>query len=125
MLELVCRTLSPSAKIGADIAAVKARIEFEWSGNIASILPEVEAATRAVIDADEPILCAFSDEAAERRYWKIPGVAEVPCGGTDVRRTGEIGPIALERRNIVKGQERIEIRLAAPEFRRVSPSARA
>jgi len=35
----------------------------------------------------------------------------VPCGGTHVRRTGEIGPILLKRDNIGRGKERVEIRL--------------
>ena len=35
----------------------------------------------------------------------------VPCGGTHVRRTGEVGTIALKRRNPGKGKERIEIQV--------------
>jgi alanyl-tRNA synthetase len=35
----------------------------------------------------------------------------VPCGGTHIKKTGEIGAIALKRNNIGKGKERIEILL--------------
>ena len=37
----------------------------------------------------------------------------MPCGGTHLSRTGEIGPIALKRVNIGKGKERIEISASA------------
>ena len=62
--------------------------------------------------ADLPIVSAFADEAAERRYWEIAGFARVPCGGTHPRRTGEIGEVVLKRRNVGRGIERIEVRLA-------------
>ena len=55
------------------------------------------------------ILSAFSDELTERRYWKISAFSQVPCGGTHIKRTGEIGQIHLKRRNRGKGVERIEI----------------
>ncbi|MDP6831061.1 MAG: hypothetical protein QF512_08835 [Alphaproteobacteria bacterium] len=35
--------------------------------------------------------------------------ARVPCGGTHVRRTAEVGKLSLKRKNIGKGKERIEI----------------
>ncbi|HAE50502.1 MAG TPA: alanyl-tRNA editing protein, partial [Tistrella mobilis] len=49
-----------------------------------------------------------------RRYWEVEGVARVPCGGTHLRRTGEVGAITLKRVNVGKGKERIEMRLVAP-----------
>ena len=47
----------------------------------------------------------------QRRYWKIEGFARVPCGGTHLKRTGEIGAVTPKRVNIGKGKERIEIRV--------------
>jgi hypothetical protein len=52
---------------------------------------------------------AFSDEANERRYWKIKEFSQVPCGGTHIKRTSEMGVIRLKRVNPGKGKERIEI----------------
>ena len=63
----------------------------------------------AIVAADRAIVSAFSDEAAELRYWEISDLARVPCGGTHLKRTGEIGKIELKRKNIGKGKERIEI----------------
>jgi len=109
VLELVYRDLPGVEKIGAHIAEDKARIDFAWPDNVTALLPRLAAEATAIVAADQPIVSAFSDEAAERRYWKIREFAEVPCGGTHLRRTGEVGAIALRRRNVGKGKERIEI----------------
>ena len=109
VLELVYRKLAGVEKIGAHIAADKARIDFLWSESVTALLPELQAEARAVVAADLKIESAFRDAAEERRYWKIEGFSEVPCGGTHLKRTAEIGEIRLKRVNIGKGKERIEI----------------
>ncbi len=109
VLELVYKTLGPIEKVGAHIAEDKARIDFAWEGAITPHLPMLAEAARSIVASDQPILSAWSDEAAERRYWKIAEFAEVPCGGTHLKRTGEVGAIDLKRKNIGKGKERIEI----------------
>jgi Ser-tRNA(Ala) deacylase AlaX len=48
------------------------------------------------------------------RSWEVEGLARVPCGGTHLRTTGEVGALALKRRNVGKGKERIEILLVEP-----------
>jgi Ser-tRNA(Ala) deacylase AlaX len=112
ILELACRRLAGVEKIGAHIAADKARIDFRWDENLGPLLPALAADASAMIAADQAIVSAFSDEATQRRYWELPGFARVPCGGTHLRRTGEVGAIALKRRNVGKGKERIEVYLA-------------
>lgn len=92
-------------------APEKARTDFLWEGSIAPILPDTADWVNRIIAEDHPIESAFTDEAAERRVWRIEGVGETPCGGTHLRRTGEIGPVRLRRRNIGGGRERIEITL--------------
>jgi Ser-tRNA(Ala) deacylase AlaX len=109
VLELVYRRLAGIEKIGAHIAADKARIDFAWPENIAAMLPALRAEAQRIVDQDQPIVSAFSDEAAEQRYWEIREFSRVPCGGTHLRRTGEVGRIELKRRNPGKGRERIEI----------------
>ncbi len=111
ILELAYRNLPGIEKIGAHIAADKARIDFIWPENIAGLFPVMQEHADALIAADHPIVSAFSDEASQRRYWEIAGFARVPCGGTHLKRGGEIGPLSLKRVNIGKGKERIEIRV--------------
>jgi Ser-tRNA(Ala) deacylase AlaX len=111
ILELAYQNLPGIRKVGAHIAEDKARIDFEWAENISSLFPMMQEKAGALIAADHPIVSAFSDEANQRRYWEIAGFAHVPCGGTHLKRTGEIGVITLKRVNIGKGKERIEIRV--------------
>ncbi len=112
ILELCCQNLPGIEKIGAHIAAEKSRIDFLWGESISGSLPRLGEQAAALIAADHPITSAFSDEANERRYWQIEGFARVPCGGTHLRRTGEVGALRLRRDNIGRGKERIEIYLA-------------
>ncbi len=113
ILELVYQTLGPIQKIGAHIAEDKARLDFEWGENIARYFPDLLARAEALIAADLPILSAYADEATEQRTWEIAGFARVACGGTHLKTTGEVGRIALKRKNVGKGKERIEITLPA------------
>lgn len=112
ILELAYQSLPGIEKVGAHIAADKARIDFTWPENISKLFPMMQEKAGALIAADHPIVSAFSDEASQRRYWEIDGFARVPCGGTHLKRTGEIGPVTLKRVNIGKGKERIEIRVS-------------
>jgi Ser-tRNA(Ala) deacylase AlaX len=112
VLEWVYRHYGHPQKMGANISADKARVDFRWNGNISAVFPDLVPAIRQLITEDHAIVSAFSDEAAELRYWEIEGFAKVPCGGTHPRRTGEIGPVSLKRSNPGGGRERIEIMLA-------------
>ena len=109
VLELVYQNLGSIKKVGAHIAQDKARIDFEWSENISKVLPIIQKKALGLIEANQEIISAFSDEETEERYWEIRGFARIPCGGTHLRRTGEIGEIELKRKNPGKGKERIEI----------------
>jgi alanyl-tRNA synthetase len=111
VLELFYKGLEGVDKVGAHIAQDKARIDFAWPQTISPLLPKFAEAGNRIISSDLEIRTGFDDEAKERRYWEIEGLSRVPCGGTHVRRTGEIGPIRLKRVNIGKGKERVEIYL--------------
>ena len=115
VLELAYQNLPSIQKIGAHIAQDKSRIDFEWGENISSAFPMIGEKALELIHADHPIVSAYSDEADERRYWEINGFARVPCGGTHLRTTGEVGEIELKRKNVGKGKERIEIYLKENE----------
>lgn len=112
ILELMLQRFPETVKIGAHIAADKARVDFLWPENISRLFAWLEAAAADIIAAQRPIVSGFTDEAAEQRHWEIAGFAKVACGGTHLRHTGEIGTLRLRRHNIGKGKERIEISLA-------------
>lgn len=116
VLELVCKKFPEIIKVGAHIAQdkaridfEKARIDFEWEQSISTYIASLQNDAQSIINSNQEIISAFSDEIAERRYWKINEFSEVPCGGTHIRRTGEIRTIRLKRANPGKGKERIEI----------------
>lgn len=111
VLEFFYRELDGVDKVGAHIAQNKARIDFAWQHNISPLLPKFSEDVNKIVSSDLEIRTGFVDESNERRYWEIEGHSRVPCDGTHVRRTGEIGPIRLKRDNIGKGKERVEIYL--------------
>jgi Ser-tRNA(Ala) deacylase AlaX len=121
VLELAYRRLDGIQKVGAHIAAEKARLDFAWLFSIAAHLPILAGEAQALIDQDLAITSAFTDEAAERRTWEVPGFARVACGGTHLRRTGEVGRLRLKRDNIGRGRERIDVYADAPSPDNPSP----
>ncbi|MBS0186287.1 MAG: alanyl-tRNA editing protein [Proteobacteria bacterium] len=110
VLELVTRKLNLE-KIGAHIAEDKARIDFIFDQNIFLFFEEILSEYNAIIEKDMPIKTGFSDIKNQRRFWEIEGFSKVPCGGTHVKSTGEVGFITLRRKNIGQSKERIEIKL--------------
>jgi len=111
VLELFYKNLVGVNKVGAHIAQDKARIDFAWPESISPLLSLIESGANSVIAENVEIMTGFDDEQNQRRYWEISGFSRVPCGGTHVKRTGEIGPIKLKRNNKGRGNERVEIYL--------------
>jgi Ser-tRNA(Ala) deacylase AlaX len=111
VLELIYQNYGRPEKIGANITADKARVDFYWNGSIAETFPFLENRIREIVEANLDIVSEFTDEPQQRRRWRIDGFAEVACGGTHPKKTGEVGQVKLKRNNIGGGKERIEIYL--------------
>ncbi|MBS3666623.1 alanyl-tRNA editing protein [Vreelandella boliviensis] len=111
VLELFYKAVPGIKKVGAHIAQNKARIDFEWPESISPMLQGFADEANRIIESGLTIQTGFDDSKNERRYWEIEGFSKVPCGGTHVRTTSEIGPIRLKRNNIGRGKERVEILL--------------
>jgi Ser-tRNA(Ala) deacylase AlaX len=112
VLELMVQHFNNPKKIGANITEEKARVDFEWEGNISEVFPLLQKRITEIIDSNASILSRFSDEEQEIRYWEIEGFGKVPCGGTHIKNTGEIGAILLKRgKRLGANKERIEIYL--------------
>jgi Ser-tRNA(Ala) deacylase AlaX len=110
ILELVTQNLGLE-KVGAHIAETKSRIDFKSDTNISAHFPMILAAYNEIIKSNEIIHTDYSDIQSQRRFWKINGFAQVPCGGTHVKSTAEVGYVTLKRDRPGKAIERIEIRL--------------
>lgn len=110
VLEIVTRKWKLE-KVGAHIAEHKSRIDFRSETSVTPLLEEILTEYNKIIASNLPIHKDYSDEKAQRRYWKIDGFAQVPCGGTHVNTTGEVGYVTLKRDRPGKSIERIEIRL--------------
>lgn len=111
VLELMNQNFANPEKIGAHISEEKARVDFYWPGNISQTFPLLESEIYRIVSSDLPIKSAFNDVENEIRYWEIENFSKVLCGGTHIKRTGEVGELLLKRNNIGKGKERIEIYL--------------
>lgn len=98
-------------KVGAHIAETKSRIDFISPESITPLLPDILKEYNQIIRDDRPIIKDYSDVETQRRFWKIDGFAQVPCGGTHVKSTAEVGLVTLKREHPGKAIERIEIRL--------------
>jgi Ser-tRNA(Ala) deacylase AlaX len=109
VLEVAHKEFGLTNKIGAHIGPQRARIDFLSDTPVSALLEDLRQSAQAWIDRDLPIVSAFEDEARQRRYWQVDGLARVPCGGTHLKRTGEVGQLTLKRRNTGRGKERIEI----------------
>ena len=112
VLELVCQNYDKPNKIGANITKDKARVDFEWQGNISDTFPLLQKKLIELVQGNFEITSDYIDEANQKRFWEIKGFAKVLCGGTHLKHTGEIGELCLKRKNIGGGKERIEITLA-------------
>lgn len=112
MLELIYQNYDKPIKIGANITKDKARVDFEWQGNISDIFPFLLEKLADLVQGNLEITSGYMDEANQTRFWEIKGFAKVPCGGTHLKHTGEIGELCLKRKNIGGGKERFEITLA-------------
>ena len=110
-LEIINAKLNNPERIGSHIGEHKARIDFFWQENINPLLPEVLSEVQDIVNQGLEIIKDYSDKENRIRFWQIPGFAQVPCGGTHINSTNEVGSLRLKRNNIGKNKERVEIYL--------------
>ncbi|MES2522701.1 MAG: alanyl-tRNA editing protein [Gemmatimonadota bacterium] len=98
-------------------------------------LREIERRANSVITENREVTVSFedaataaglrkpSDRGGELRIITIDGIDRSACGGTHVRRTGEIGSILLRRAERTKGATRVEFLCGARAVARASADA--
>ena len=98
------------ATAGCFIDAEHARLDFRTDQKLTpELLAEVEAAVNGLIAEDLAVEMLPVEGVPEMFIWHVVGRSflDQPCGGTHVRSLREIGCIALRRRRLGRGQERV------------------
>lgn len=98
-------------KTGAHMSENSARVDFRCAENFNAIIAIILPQFQKLIDENREIIKDFSDPQNEIRFWRIPGLATVPCGGTHMQSTKDVGMVTLKRERAAKGVERVKIAL--------------
>lgn len=130
-LHLLCAVI-PAGVTGGQIGAERSRLDFD-PGEVVFDKAAIEAALNQRIAEDHAVVPRFVDESeldakpelvrtmsvqpprgtGRLRLLDIAGVDLQPCGGTHVARTGEIGPVIVEKiENKGKRNRRVVVTLA-------------
>tara|TARA_Y100000310_G_scaffold271648_1_gene286249 strand:- start:372 stop:2780 length:2409 start_codon:yes stop_codon:yes gene_type:complete len=96
--------------VGSNINPDKARVDFIYNSSITEKIPQIEKEVNETISKNLDISTTPDENNPEKRWWKC-GQWKMPCGGTHVKNTSEIGKLKLKRKNIGQGKERVEIYL--------------
>lgn len=114
-LHLLCATI-PAGVTGGQVGAERSRLDFD-PGEVVFDKEKIEAELNRLIAADHPVAPRWIEEAeldakpdlvrtmsvkpprggGKIRLLDIAGVDLQPCGGTHVAKTGEIGPVKVEK----------------------------
>ena len=118
-MHLLCSLIKGAAVTGGSVGADRSRLDFDLP--VPPAKEDIEAGLNALIEADHPVRIEWVDEAVldsdpglvrtmsvqpprgagRLRLMRIgAGDALVdlqPCGGTHVARTGEIGPVRIQK----------------------------
>lgn len=95
---------------GCLIGPEKSRVDFGAKID-PEMVPELERLSNAFIEERHAIQNRPLEGEPEALFWICERIT-MPCGGTHVRNTSEIGPIRLKRRSQGKKLDRIYISLA-------------
>ena len=98
-------------RVGSRVDEKKDRADYIYEGRLpAEGLAEAQMDTNVFLSEGHEIEITSDPEDPEIRIWRC-GPVGMPCGGTHVRNTSEIGSVQLKRKNPGKGVERVETSL--------------
>jgi alanyl-tRNA synthetase len=99
-------------RVGSRVDEKKDRADYVYEGRLpAEGLADAQRDSNEFLAEGHEITIRPDSDDPEIRIWRC-GPVEMPCGGTHVRNTSEIGEIRLKRKNPGKGVERVETSLA-------------
>jgi len=83
-------------KVMAKMSDQGAYVDFDHD-DLRPHIPAIQSELNKIIAAELPIEKGYIDEEIQERFWRIEGLAIIPCGGTHVRSTRELGSATLTR----------------------------
>lgn len=92
---------------GGEVAPDKARIDWSYYEDVD--VERIQALLNDIIRENRAIRLFPSEDDPAYRYFELEGFEPVPCGGTHVRSTSEIGPIKIKRKNMGKQGVRLYV----------------
>lgn len=99
-------------RLGSSVDEKKDRSDYSYEGRLTpKDLVVIEEETNTFIGEGHDITIESIPDQPGKRIWTC-GCIEMPCGGTHVMNTSEIGSIKLKRKNPGKGKERVETSLS-------------
>jgi alanyl-tRNA synthetase len=98
---------------GGEIRPEKARLDVSWSDpDRKPAVDDLTPALAELVARDLPIGRYRDEESGPRTWiWELDGHPPIPCGGTHVRRTGEVGGVKLGVQRKGSGVFRLSVQL--------------
>jgi alanyl-tRNA synthetase len=102
---------------GGEIRPDKARLDVSWTDPAAKpVADDLSAALADLVRRDLPIArypdnSTDQDAGRDSWVWEIEGHPPIPCGGTHVRRTSEVGDVKLGVQRKGSGVFRLSVQL--------------
>lgn len=102
---------------GGEVRPDKARLDVSWTDPTTKpVSDDLSAALADLVRRDLPI-ARYADDSADRDagrdnwVWEVEGHPPIPCGGTHVRRTSEVGDVRLGVQRKGSGVFRLSVQL--------------
>lgn len=111
-LSLVAEYGPDQNECGGDIGVEKARLDVDWVHDQRPSAELISKRLAMLVAMDSPIQRYLSDVDENRWEWKVDGFPPIPCGGTHVRRTGEVGRVNVGVKGKGKNVARLTVTLA-------------
>jgi alanyl-tRNA synthetase len=92
---------------GGDVSADKARVDWGYFEDVH--VERIEALLGDLIRANLAIRLYPSEDDPTYRYFELDGFEPIPCGGTHVGSTSEIGPVTIKRKSMGKQGVRLYV----------------
>ena len=101
---------------GCSITEDYARFDFGVSMRFTpEELLQIQEIANTYVNRNLPVRLYSHADEPEAWYWECNGKV-IPCGGTHLKETGNVGPLQVKRKNLGKGLERISVTFSNPEI---------